>query len=245
MPLATGELRRGGLFALLRRRRARPVWCGRRRVGREAGETPGGELLVATGWLDPVVRRVPPHAVAEMDPQAVRLRLSFEEFQRLPGFLPDPELEEAVYRSLARFAPLRNLGFRPIQVTALDGRVVLTGHLPTDLLREEARRRAAATWGVVAVEDRLVTDHELVVAVTRAFLGHPQLQPSRIRVQAAMGTVTLEGEVDSGGDAELARSLALRVPGVVAVRDRVRVAAGHGRGGEEAEGPTGGRPRVP
>ncbi len=243
--METGGPGRKGRSAWLRRRRARPVLCGERRVGREAGKTPGGELLVATGWLDPVVRRVPVHAVAEAGPELVRLRIDPETLERLPGYLPDPELEEAVYRSLDGFAPLRNLGPRTIRVTARDGRVTLTGHLPTDLLREEAVRRAAATWGVVSVEDRLVTDRELTVAVARAFLDHPRLQPSRLRVRAAMGTVILEGEVDGHEDAELARSLARRVPGVVAVRDRIRVAGGPGPDASDADGRVEHRPPVP
>jgi hypothetical protein len=233
---------RGGFWARLRPRRARSVWCGGRRVGREVGRASGGEILVASGRLDPVVRRVPPDAVTEATPERLRLALDPETFERLPGYLPDPELEEAVYRSLTEFPPLRNLGLGSVRVTAREGRVTLAGHLPTDVLREEAVRRAAATWGVRSVDDQLVVDRELVVAVSRAFLGHPRLRRGGIRVQAAMGTVTLEGEVESREDAELARSLAWRLPGVVAIRDLIRVAA---EPGSDVDAPAEERPRVP
>ena len=92
-----------------------------------------------------------------------------------------------------------------------------------ELHRRETVSRVAATPAVVAVEDRLITDEQLVNAVALAMLPYPELQPSRVRVRANLGDVVLEGELDSERDIGLAVSLASKVPGVISVENRLCV----------------------
>jgi hypothetical protein len=87
------------------------------------------------------------------------------------------------------------------------------------------------------VEDQLVSDERLASAVAVAMHPFPELQPSRVTVHASLGTVVLEGAVDSSRDVELARSVAAGVPGVVSVESRLRV-----RGAEPGPTPVTGWP---
>lgn len=184
----------------------------------------GPQLLVRSGWWNPVLRRVPADRVVSAGPQGVQLDLDREAFRELPRHLPDSELEEAVRVSLESFPPFRNLGAGMIQIRARDGVVELAGHLPYDSHRRRALSLAAATPGVVRVEDALVTDEQLVQELALAMRAHPQLQPSRVRISADWGRVLLEGELDSPADVELALQLAASIPGVEAVESRLQVA---------------------
>lgn len=108
-----------------------------------------------------------------------------------------------------------------MEVKVHDGVVRLSGHVANELHRREAVRRAAATTGVQRVEDRLVTDEQLINAVALAMLPHRELQPSRVRISATLGKVVLEGELDSASDVELATAVAAAVPGVTSVESRL------------------------
>lgn len=213
-------------------RRGVRVFCtdDRRPVGRVEGwlstAEHGQELLVRSGWWETVVRRVPSSDVAWADSRAVQLSLDRQQFLKRQPYLPDEELQLAVYESVRTFSPLRytpirHTPFRPVAVQVHHGMVRLSGHVVNELHRREAVQRAAATPGVLHVEDRLVTDEELVCAVALAMLPHRELQPSRVRISASLGKVVLEGELDSTSDVELATAVAAAVPGVTSVESRL------------------------
>ncbi len=149
------------------------------------------------------------------------LSVTASQLERCPGYLPDPDLEEAVRTSLERWSPLRNLSLAGIEVRARDGRVALAGHVPTEAIRRRALELARGTWGVVTVEDLLVSDEQLVAEVTARLARHEELQPSRVRVVSYLGRVTLSGAVAAAEHAELACREAQAVPGVTGVRNLV------------------------
>jgi putative phosphoribosyl transferase len=203
----------------------RTVFCAdeRRPAGRIVKDTPcspRGELLVVTGLLATRVRRVPARSVARYATDGVRLALTRSEFLALPGYVPDDELHAAVRRSLGASERLRNFGLGSIEVAARDGDVVLSGYVPDAGFRAEIELRARMTWGVLSVENRLITDRDLEIAVSRAFTVYPELQPSLVRVDAQLGSVILQGELPISL-AELARSVAERVSGVAKVESRI------------------------
>jgi osmotically-inducible protein OsmY len=190
------------------------------RIGRlvrgPAGEG-GNELLVARGWWNRRVRRVPRNAVSSSGPEGVRTRLSLAKFLALPGFVPDEDLVLRVRERLSSLPRLRRCGIESLDVRVSEGRVSLTGFVATSGLRRAAGELAAGTWGVVSVSDGLITDSELESRVARAFVAHPRLQPSLVRVSASLGTVLLEGELDTQDLVDLARSVAGNQPGVAVV----------------------------
>jgi osmotically-inducible protein OsmY len=181
------------------------------------------ELLVRSGRLRSVVRRVPASDIDSVGPDRVVLVLERWQFEARPVYLPDDEVQQAVYDALRAVGPLRYTALRQVDVEVRNGVARLSGHVPNELHRQEAVRVAAATPGVVRVEDELLSDEQLVKAVAVAMLPHPELQPSRITIRANLGTVILEGELDSPREVELAATVATAVPGVTSVDNRLRV----------------------
>jgi osmotically-inducible protein OsmY len=192
-----------------------------RPVGRLIGRTKAGELLVA--GPDRRARRVPAPLIQSEEPGRVTLTGAACRLERCPGYLPDAELEEAVRTSLGSWSPLSNLGLTGIEIRAQDGRVTLAGHVPTETFRHRAHELARRTWGVLTVEDRLVSDERLVADVTARLARHEELQPSRVRVSSYLGGVTLTGEVRATDHAELACREAQAVPGVRGVRNLLEI----------------------
>jgi osmotically-inducible protein OsmY len=78
---------------------------------------------------------------------------------------------------------------------------------------------------VVGVSDRLISDEQLTSAVARSFLPHPDLQPSLVGVSVRLGTVLLDGELASEDLISRASAAASGVPGVIALENRLRLAA--------------------
>ncbi len=206
-----------------------PVYCedDRRAVGRVeawvATAAHGTQLLVRTGWWDPVTHRVPASDIESVGPGGVRLALQRWQFLQRPLYLPDRELERAVHLSLMTFAPLRYTAVHTIDIEARDGFVRISGHVANELHRREGLKRAATAPGVARVDTDLVSDEWLLRAIAREMTGYSQLQPSRVRVRVYLGWVTLEGELGSPRDIELAAAIAAAVRGVISVESHVRV----------------------
>jgi hypothetical protein len=219
----------GAGLAVAGARPGTPVYCEDERspVGRVeawvATAEHGRQLLVRTGWWDPVIRRIPISDVESSGPGGVRLALQRWQLLQRPLYLTDRELERAVHLSLMTFPPLRYTAVHTIDIEARDGFVRITGHVANELHRREALKRAATAPGVARVETGLVSDEWLLQAVAREMLPYAELQPSRVRIGAHMGFVTLEGELDSPRDIELANAIVAEVRGVVSVESRLRV----------------------
>src|SRR2546421_12548984 len=95
-------------------RRGARVFCSgdRRLAGRVEGWLTatlehGEELLISSGWRNPVVRRVPLSDVLRADSRTVLLGIDRQQFLQKPRYLPDDELQQAVFESLRTFTPLR------------------------------------------------------------------------------------------------------------------------------------------
>jgi len=117
-----------------------------------------------------------------------------------------------------------------------DGKVILLGQVTRPALKSDAENVVKRIPGVAAVENRIEVlplsrfDDQIRVAVARAVFGYSSLyrygmgaQPS-IRIIVNNGAVTLEGEVASEADRNLAGIRANGVPGVFSVTNRLKVA---------------------
>src|SRR3984893_5105484 len=136
---------------------------------------------------------------------------------------PDEGLEGNRYETLRRTPALRYASLPYIEAQARDGVVRLSGPVANEAHRHEVVRAVAATPGVMRVEDDLVSDEQLVSAVALAMLPYRELQPSRVAISANLGTVVLDGELDSSREVDLALAVAGRVRGVRRVENRLRV----------------------
>ena len=112
------------------------------------------------------------------------------------------------------------------------GDVVLRGSVVNVLQRAEAVRTARGVMGVRAVDDQLRTrpvgadhraDAKTEAAVLDALILDDAVPAYGVDVDVEGSKVTLCGAVDSASQREDAERIALRVPGVSEVRNRLRV----------------------
>jgi len=134
-------------------------------------------------------------------------------------------LTEQVRRAVLSYDPLRT-GNGPITIQAHDGRVILEGWVRTTTMKRVAETLARGVNGVREVENRLVSDAELMEAVSKALADDPRLRllTNQVTVRARLGTVYLEGEVASSDMRRLAEEVAAQVPGVREVVNQLDVA---------------------
>jgi osmotically-inducible protein OsmY len=113
-----------------------------------------------------------------------------------------------------------------------DGDVVLRGSVVNLNQRAQAVRSARGVLGVRAVDDQLRTrpvgvDHRAdaatEAAVIEAMILEDAVPAYGIEVDVDGGTVTLYGAVDIASQRDAAERIALAVPGVSEVRNRLKV----------------------
>jgi len=113
-----------------------------------------------------------------------------------------------------------------------DGDVVLRGSVVNLLQRAEAVRTTRRVPGVRAVDDQLRTrpvgaehrtDAETEAAVLDALILEDAVPAYGIDVDVDAGKVTLRGAVDIESQRDAAEQIAMRVPGVSKVRNRLKV----------------------
>jgi osmotically-inducible protein OsmY len=201
-----------------------PIAVGKLHSGSRQGATPE-PLLVSAGWWRRVVRRVPSDVVLSYDGGRIQLGIPRAEFVGLAHYLPDREVVASVRDSFRDFKPFRYSGAASMTVASHGGTVTLSGNVAHEGHRREAVRCAEKANGVVAVSDRLISDEQLMSAVARSFLPHPDLQPSLVGVSARLGTVVLDGELASEELISRALAVASRVDGVIALVNRLKLPA--------------------
>ncbi|HSF14915.1 MAG TPA: BON domain-containing protein [Vicinamibacteria bacterium] len=129
-----------------------------------------------------------------------------------------------------------------LDVDSDDGRVTLTGTLPSQEAEASALRIAADTSGVVEVIDRIdvapgvestsarsdlvdrLIDAELKVTIYETLLDAENMDVRRIRVLVDGGTVTLTGIAPDVRQKELAAGVVAGIEGVRLVVDHLKVA---------------------
>jgi osmotically-inducible protein OsmY len=113
-----------------------------------------------------------------------------------------------------------------------DGGVVLRGSVVNLLQRAEAVRTARGVPGVRAVDDQMRTrpagddhraDAKTEAAVLDALILDDAVPAYGIDIDVDGGEVTLRGAVDSASKRDAAERIALSVPGVSEVRNRLKV----------------------
>jgi hypothetical protein len=78
-----------------------------------------------------------------------------------------------------------------------DGIAILRGHVATAILKAKIAAIAAGVSGVLGIDNGLIADPDLQIAVAQAIGQDPRLNSERIRVGVQHGIVTLSGAVSS------------------------------------------------
>jgi len=138
-----------------------------------------------------------------------------------------PSDAELAARIAQRFAGAKGLGHESLRVSVRDG-VASIGGVVSDLSRSwRAREVAGGIRGIVEVVDRTTVrnagrpDAEILAEVQAALRDGKQTAGLEVSASIEGGTVTLSGRITDGRRRFDARDAAARVPGVVAVVDRI------------------------
>lgn len=120
-----------------------------------------------------------------------------------------------------------------IGVNVSDGKVALTGTVPTCSDRSLAEQDAYSINGVSFVDNRLAVsspaageapgDAEIVSHIRSALEWNPHIDPGKVDVSVEEGTVILQGTVDSLWQKSIAQSTAGNIRGVLNVRNALMV----------------------
>ena len=129
-----------------------------------------------------------------------------------------------------------------IEVDSQDGVVSLTGQVDHLLAKRRAARIAGTIRGVRSVVNRLQVqasesrkDEEIRADVIAALKVNPATEAFEVEVQVQDGIVTLDGQVDSYQERELAKTIAASVRGVAVIRDQLSIARSESRADSELE----------
>jgi hypothetical protein len=117
---------------------------------------------------------------------------------------------------------LRAIDYDAIDIHIHDGVVTLRGFASTLMIKKRAERAAHAVPGVLEVDNRIMTDEEITLAVSRALGRDERTRHLRILVSARHGVVTLNGELDSAEERSVVEDVAASVPQVRGVVNYIR-----------------------
>ncbi|HEU4760494.1 MAG TPA: BON domain-containing protein [Dehalococcoidia bacterium] len=135
----------------------------------------------------------------------------------------DEELQGLVREALAEHPYLTPDDRRSLTVEVADGRVRLGGNIRSPQAKKRAAEAAATVAGVVGVDNEIVDDGVLELAVARALLEAEPLLGAAVYVRSSLGAVTLSGYAPSAEALEEVVRLASRVWGVREVHNRLEV----------------------
>jgi osmotically-inducible protein OsmY len=143
----------------------------------------------------------------------------------------DSELKRDVENEL-KWEPTVNEAH--IGVTAKDGVVTLTGHVPSYAEKHTAQKATQRVYGVRAVADELEvklpsgvsrTDEDIAQACIRALKANYSVPDEKIKIVVRNGWVTLEGEVQWHFEREAAIGAIRHLTGVAGVANKITIKA--------------------
>lgn len=121
-----------------------------------------------------------------------------------------------------------DLPHEAIRAEVRNGDVVLTGDVKWLYQRELAERHIARLTGVKSIENRIRVHHQSAVRdvrreIMRALHRNADVEAGEIQIDIEDGVVRLSGSVRAPHEKDLVRLAVQSAPGVVAVRDELRV----------------------
>ncbi len=136
-------------------------------------------------------------------------------------------IRQSVERVLLQYDPIRT-GETAIHVDVRNGSVVLRGYVRTENMKFAAEELASRVAGVQHVENELISDSALEIAVAEALeeADGGWLAPLPVQIRAIKGHVMLRGPVPCESAREEIKRIALQVPGVLDVHDYMDVNPG-------------------
>jgi osmotically-inducible protein OsmY len=178
--------------------------------------------LVIAGRGTPSLRSLPIDRVREAGPNGIITDLKSSDWNRLQPFATDWEIRQAVTDQLMADPKLRALQ-RSISIDVEDQVVTVRGYVGDDSQTEQLARLIRSVPGVLQIERKLITDEDLVRAVTDALRRDAAASAAQVRVSAHDGTVDITGEAPNETTARAVERAASRVPGVQVLHNMVAI----------------------
>jgi hyperosmotically inducible protein len=127
----------------------------------------------------------------------------------------DATLEQAVRTAMERYTPLR-MWRHSFQIQASNGKATLTGNARSQAEKEVAGNLARAVKGVTTVDNQLIADGDLELAVAQALSVDERTSDAfpGILVGVVFGTVYLKGTAASEAVKKAAGEIASRIKNV-------------------------------
>jgi hypothetical protein len=139
--------------------------------------------------------------------------------------MPDEEVRDRVVEALRSSTELGKLDAGAIQVVVSEQSVLLKGHARNRHKAALAVFIASSTMGVPSVKHEFIYDEDLEKAINQALAADPLAAIASVQVGVTLGVVSLIGVGPSRDASEAAEAAALRVPGVLTVRNFIVVGA--------------------
>jgi len=117
-----------------------------------------------------------------------------------------------ILATLWRVDQIRSIDYQSISVAVRDGEALLEGHIAREQNYRLIEDIARSVPGVVAVHNRIITDHELVIEVAKALFEDRRTRPYILPVSSFHGWVSLGGEVPTRQVQLAAEEAAGRIP---------------------------------
>ena len=138
----------------------------------------------------------------------------------------DANLEQSVRNALDRYTPLR-VWQHSIQIQANHGAVVLSGSARSQAEKQVAGNLARAVKGVTAVENRLMADGDLEIAIAQALAADARTRDAfpGVLIGVVFGTVYLKGTAASEEIKKAASEIASKIVGILQVSNELIVPA--------------------
>jgi osmotically-inducible protein OsmY len=135
----------------------------------------------------------------------------------------DLDLYERVFEAIQAQDVVRETE-PPLRIAVADGVVTISGVVLTRIMHERVLYVAASTPGVKKVIDELYTDPEIENTVAAALVADPGLNGAAVDVSSYKGSITVYGHMPDVAQREKALAVAVAVPGVRNVIDRLEAA---------------------
>jgi osmotically-inducible protein OsmY len=134
----------------------------------------------------------------------------------------EQELTIAVWDALAQYTPVR-VWNDAVRVNAQAGTIALSGSVRSRTMKEKAEEIARQVKGVSAVENHLVVDADVELAVAQALGADPRTKAAfpGVLVGVVFGVVYLKGQVATAEVKKAASEVALKVAGVRSVSNEL------------------------
>jgi osmotically-inducible protein OsmY len=179
-------------------------------------------VRMSSGLLPPREVVVPIALARTITPERIELAATRAELLELPEFRPDEEIGVDVLRRLHEDPRFQGIDQYTIQVEVDGGVVRLLGRVRTTELKRAAEELAAQTRGVLAVENKLITDDELAARIEQE-LRASGVHTDDIEVAVLLGQVRLRGQAATPAERDIADRLARAVAGVESVKNDLAV----------------------